>query len=110
MDLVEAVYRATAGFPNEERFGLAAQLRRAAVSVPANIAEGHCREHLKEYLNFVSIAQGSLAELETQLEIAGRLRYLQEEQLTALTPQATSLAKQIRSLRAQLTHRRTDNA
>ncbi len=64
------VYRATAGFPPAERFGLASQLRRAAVSVPSNIAEGWARNHRKEFANFVGIALGSLAELETQLEIA----------------------------------------
>jgi four helix bundle protein len=110
MDLVEAVYRARAGFPGEERFGLTAQLRRAAVSVPANIAEGHCREHIREYLNFLSIAQGSPAELETQVEIAGRLGYLGEVDLGSLAAQATSLAKQIRALRAQLGRRGRDNA
>ena len=70
MDLVEQVYELTRDFPKQETYGLTSQIRRAAVSVPSNIAEGHTREHLKEYLHHLSMAQASLAELETQLEIA----------------------------------------
>jgi four helix bundle protein len=73
MELVEEVYRLTQHFPNEEKYALASQMQRAAVSIPSNIAEGHTREHLKEYLHHVSMAQASLAERETQLEIAARL-------------------------------------
>jgi four helix bundle protein len=76
MDIVESVYRVTQSFPKQELYGLTSQLRRAAVSIPANIAEGNSRQHIKEYLNFLSIAQGSVAELETEIEIAGRLKYL----------------------------------
>jgi four helix bundle protein len=75
MSLVEQIYHATKDFPKEETFGLKGQMRRAAVSVPSNIAEGHAREHVKEYLHHISMAQASLAELETQLEIAKRLGY-----------------------------------
>src|SRR6266478_3994026 len=75
MDLVEAVYRLSEAFPKTEIYGLTAQVRRAAVSVPSNIAEGHTRASTKEYLNHLSIAQASLAEIETQLEIAQRLNY-----------------------------------
>src|SRR5215467_12987129 len=74
MELVESVYRISAGFPKAELYGLTGQIRRAAVSIPSNIAEGHTRASTKEYLNHLSIAQASLAELETQLEIAVRLR------------------------------------
>jgi four helix bundle protein len=76
LELVEEIYRVSAGFPQHEIYGLTNQLRRAAVSVPSNIAEGHTREHTKEYLHHVSMAQASLAEIETQLEIASRLKYL----------------------------------
>lgn len=65
IDLVEQVYRLTARFPREEIYGLTSQIQRAAVSIPSNIAEGHTREHSKEYLQHLSIAQASLAELET---------------------------------------------
>jgi len=71
MKLVEMVYRETACFPKEEIYGLVSQIRRAAVSVPSNIAEGAGRNYSKELLQFIGIASGSLAELETQLELAG---------------------------------------
>lgn len=76
MDLVEAVYTATLEFPREEAYGLTAQLRRAGVSIPSNIAEGQGRRSTREFLNFLSIAHGSLRETETQILIAQRLHYL----------------------------------
>lgn len=80
LDLVEAVYRVTASFPPDERFGLTSQLRRAAVSVPSNIAEGSARRSRAELLHFLHMARGSLAEIETQLQISRRLRYLGEDE------------------------------
>jgi len=76
MDLVESVYQVTRSFPRHEVYGLTAQLRRAAVSVPSNIAEGHGRRHLGDYLHHLSIANGSLFELETHLLLAQRLTYV----------------------------------
>lgn len=73
MTLVELIYRRTAAFPKEEVYGLAAQMRRSAVSVPSNIAEGAGRNSSKEFVQYLGIASGSLAELETQLELAVRL-------------------------------------
>jgi four helix bundle protein len=67
MDLTVFCYEITMPFPKEERYGLTSQIRRGAVSIPSNIAEGHCRFHTKEFLNHLSIARGSLGELETQL-------------------------------------------
>lgn len=102
MDLVEYVYRLTRTFPKHEMYGLAGQMQRAAVSIPSNIAEGHTREHLREYLHHVSVAQASLAELQTQLEISGRLNYLSQDQLAPALDQAVSLARQLYSLRNAL--------
>jgi four helix bundle protein len=77
MSLVELVYTCSARFPDGERYGLTAQIRRAAVSVPSNIAEGAARRSTSEFLRFLSISRGSLAELDTQLQIAQRLGYTQ---------------------------------
>ena len=80
--LVKTIYDLTSKFPREETFGLTAQMRRAAVSVPSNIAEGAARSSKKEFGHFLAIARGSLSELETQLEIAKQLGYLVDEQTT----------------------------
>jgi four helix bundle protein len=78
MDLVEKVYQVTACFPREEIYGLTCQVRRAAVSIPSNIAEGQGRRTTGEFLQFLSIAHGSLREVETQLMIAQRLKFIEE--------------------------------
>ena len=75
MQLVKAVYQMASGFPAEERYGLAQQMRRAAVSMPSNIAEGADCNGAKEFLNFIGISRGSLAELETQLQLAVMLGF-----------------------------------
>ena len=82
MDLVEEIYRMTKLLPKEEIFGLINQLRRAAISIPSNIAEGNTRSSQKEYVRFLSIARASEAEIETQLEICVRIGYLNEEQIS----------------------------
>jgi four helix bundle protein len=76
MDLVEQIYKITRSFPKEELYGLTSQVRRAAISVPSNIAEGHCRNGRREFVHHLSIALGSLGEVETQLILAHRLGYL----------------------------------
>lgn len=76
MDLVSEIYAVTADFPKGEQFGLTSQLRRAAVSVPSNIAEGCARGGTKELLYFLNVASGSLSEIDTQIEIANRLKYV----------------------------------
>jgi four helix bundle protein len=77
--LVKAMYEATKGFPAEERYGLTSQIRRAAVSIPANIAEGAARGTKKEFLQFLIIARGSISELETLLTIAEEVGFLSNE-------------------------------
>jgi len=85
MDLVVAIYQITSLFPDSEKFGLVSQLRRSAVSVPSNISEGAARQSTKEYIQFLYISLGSLAEIETQLEIAIRLNYCSEVEIQSLT-------------------------
>ena len=102
MDLVEKAYSLTQKFPREETYGLCSQIRRAVVSIPSNIAEGHTRHHIKEYLHHISIAQASLAEVETQLEIAVRLKYLSPNQLDLMLADMSSLGKQLYALRNAL--------
>ncbi len=81
MDLLVEIYQLTKLFPKDEQFGLTSQLRRAAVSVPANIAEGYGRWNRGDFRRFISISRGSLAEVETHLEIAIRLEYLTQDQV-----------------------------
>src|SRR5262245_46525287 len=102
MDLVEQVYLLTRTFPKHEIYGLASQMQRAAVSIPSNIAEGHTREHLKEYLQHLSVARSSLAELETQIELAARLNYCKSEQVKPLLEKMDVLGKQLSTLRNAL--------
>ena len=84
MDLVEEIYEATRPFPKEELYGLVGQLRKAGVSVPSNIAEGQGRRSANEFLHFLSIAYGSLREIETQVLISGRLGFLKKPKLDLL--------------------------
>ena len=102
MDLVEQIYLLTCAFPKHELHGLVSRMQRAAVSIPSNIAEGQTREYTKEYLHHLSIARSSLAELETQLEIALRLKYCSEEHHRKLVEQTDSLGKQLSTLRGAL--------
>ena len=106
MDLVEGSYRLTAEFPKHELYGLTAQLRRAAVSVAANIAEGHGREHLGDYLHSLSIANGSLMELETHLLIGGRMNYVAPEDEKHLLGQAAEVGRMLAGLIRALKRRR----
>jgi four helix bundle protein len=113
IELVELVYLVTRTFPRDQVYGLCSQMQRAAVSVPSNIAEGQSREHLKEYLHHLSMAQGSLGELETQVEICHRLAYISPEQHDDLLVRVTTIARQLRALRAALERRlyvRSDDA
>jgi len=110
LDLVETVYRCTAEFPKSEAYGLRAQMRRAAVSIPSNIAEGQARSSSKEFLHFLSIALGSLAELATQFELADRLGY-SVAQFALAGSQIESLGRKLHCLRTSIIDRtlRTNN-
>jgi four helix bundle protein len=98
MDLVQAIYKITATFPKEEIYGLSSQLRRAAISIPSNIAEGQGRKSKAEFLHHLSIAYGSLREVETQLLIAHRLAYLQQSELNGLMAAAAEIGRLINGL------------
>lgn len=102
MDLVVNVYEDTKALPGDERFGLTSQMRRSAVSVPCNIAEGHARDSTKEFLHFLSITCGSLAELETQLMLAERLRYLAAECAKQRLDDCSEVARIVNGLRRSL--------
>lgn len=92
MNLVTAIYQSTSRFPKDEQYGMSSQLRRAAVSVPANIAEGFARNGSKELLHFLGIAAGSLSELDTLVELAARLGYLTEtEELSGKVDEVSGL-------------------
>ena len=102
VDFVVEVYKATEGFPREERFGLTSQVRRAAVSVPTNIAEGAARRSNKEFAYFLSNAQGSASEVETELLIAYRLGYLSEAKISALRVSYNDIGKMLGGLARQV--------
>ena len=104
---VEAVYGASRVWPSDERFGLTSQVRRAAVSVPSNIAEGAARRSTPEFLRFLSIARASLAETETQLIIAQRLSYLDEPAVVRLLDSADEISRMLSGLITKLEERKT---
>src|SRR5208337_1525653 len=101
MDLVTAIYHLSRAFPKEEVYGLASQIQRAAVSIPSNIAEGHALKQTQAYGRHLAIASGSLAEVETQLEIASRLGYDQDE-CQKLIVQAGEIGKMLMGLRRSI--------
>ena len=102
VDLVVEIYRATDVFPKDEKFGLTSQVRRAAVSVPANIAEGAARKSSKEFAYFLSNAQGSASEVETELLIAHRLGYLGQESFLKLGTALDNVGKMMNGLSRHL--------
>jgi len=102
IELVKNVYRLTADFPSEEKFGLTSQMRRAAVSIPSNIAEGQARNTTGEFIQFLAIAQGSLAELETQLIVASELGFRTVESTTLMSADIVQLRKMLYALRKTL--------
>ena len=102
MDLVVACYHASNAFPDHEIYGITSQLRRAAVSVPANIAEGRGRQHTAEFIQHLSIATGSLAELETHMELAQRLGYIDATILESVLARSKEVGRMLNALRNAL--------
>ena len=102
MDLTVLCYQLTKGFPKKEMYGLISQIQRAAVSIPSNIAEGQQRQHTKEFIQFLSIASGSLAELETHLELAERLEYIKSDQRSEVFRQTDELGRMLGGLKKVL--------
>jgi four helix bundle protein len=98
MSLAELCYVLTRDFPREEMFGLTSQIRRSAASVPANIAEGHGREHTRSFIQYLRIAQGSLKELETHLLLAERVGIISQSTIQPSMEHAESVGKMIRTL------------
>jgi four helix bundle protein len=105
MELVVACYEMTRLFPRSEVFGLASQLQRAAVSVPSNIAEGSARQHTAELLQFLSVASGSLAELETHLLLAERLGFADSATVKELLSSAGEVGRMLQALKSSLRSR-----
>ena len=102
MDLVIECYRVTRGLPASEVYGLGSQIQRAAVSIPANIAEGHGRDHLGDYVRHISIAKGSVLELETHLLIVERLKYIPRSELELAIGLTTEVGKMLEGLSKSL--------
>lgn len=102
MDLVVECYKFAGNLPNNETYGLISQVQRSAVSIPANIAEGQGRDHLGDYLRHLSIANGSLKELETHLPLVGRLGYRPQEDAEPILAQCTEVGKMLSGLSKSL--------
>lgn len=95
MEICEDVYRFTSHFPKNEMYGMTSQMRRSAVSIPSNIAEGFGRRHANEFKQYISIAKGSLNELSTQAELAGRIDYLNKEKASELLEKMDHLGRML---------------
>lgn len=109
MKSTTVIYKLTERLPEEEKFGLVSQMRRAAISIPCNIAEGAARKGKREFRNFLSMAQGSLSELDTQLELTILLGYLSVGELREVWDQLLRIDKMLSGLIRSLTNRTMDN-
>ena len=105
MILARMIYQITREFPRDERFGLVVQMRRAAVSIPSNIAEGQARHTTGEFVQFISHAEGSLAELETQLRLSVELTFCSQSEATPVLELMEELRKMLNALRRRLVAR-----
>ena len=105
MDLVCEVYTLSQSYPKEEKFGLVSQMRRSAISIPSNIAEGSCRNSEKHFAHYLEIATGSLYELYTQLIISQNLDFISKDQLDALSDEITSIDKMLYTFNTKILKR-----
>ena len=106
MDLVIVCYKLTSKLPKTEIYGLSSQIKRAVISIPANIAEGKGRRHLGDYIRHLSIANGSLKELETHLLIGGKLSYFEYKEIQPVLDKCDEIGKMLNSLIEKLTQRK----
>jgi four helix bundle protein len=110
MDLVQLVYESVRAFPKEEIYGLTSQLKQAAISIPSNIAEGQGRKSTREFLHHLSIAYGSLMEVETQILIAVRLEYLSQQYANQIIERTAEIGRLINGLSNALSNKQTEAA
>jgi four helix bundle protein len=108
MSVAESTYRLTTRFPKDELYGMTSQIRRSAVSIAANIAEGHGRENSGSFVQFLRVAQGSLKELETHLVLAGRVNLASTSDVEPILTQCDELGKMLRSLIRSIQRRNAD--
>lgn len=108
MEICELIYRITKGFPKEEMYGLTSQMRRAAVSIPSNLAEGQLRNSKNEFRQFVSISLGSCGELDTQMELAHRFGYVPNKDIDSLCELVNEEMRILHGLRNKLSQTDTD--
>lgn len=109
IELVTEIYQHTSAFPKAEMYGITSQIRRSAISIASNIAEGAARESTRDFLRFISIADGSLAELETQLIIAKNLEFLTNDVLLSLEGKTNEIGKMLNGLQKSLQIKLTTN-
>jgi four helix bundle protein len=106
MDLVTSIYQVLKLFPNDENFGLTSQLRRSAISIPSNISEGYGRNSLNDYIRFLNISVGSLYEVQTQIEIAFNLKYIENEQFKSIYDSTREIERMMSSLIRKLNEKK----
>ena len=106
IDFVTLIYKTTANFPNNEIYGITSQIRRSAVSIPSNIAEGAARTSLKEFDYFLSVSLGSISEIETQLIISQNLEYINHDHFIELDNKLTDIRKMVLGLKKSLADRK----
>lgn len=109
IELIKLIYAETKDFPKEETYGLVSQMRRSAISIASNIAEGKTRQHINEYIQFLYIALGSCAELETQIIVSQELLYFKNKEVIVFLEKLDHIARMTRSLIKRLKEARTDN-